>query len=927
MSAGNEGQKYRREHDPYNGMEEAEIRPKNIARQELSDAEKTATKEQKSPDPLDNYSRHQHNSRFVNSGRTGYAASELQSLERNMASNSFRNSVTGRGAEKISAKGGSRFKKRLAPVSLITMLLLGGGAIFYFSQSFLGPHLSSLYTEATDIQFTSYNARNARIFKYMLDGGDQVKISNFTKKYTTFSPYMKSRLKKNGIEVGHIDADGKFKSGDLVSTKKTVLKFNDEIIDANNFQNKFINDANFRESYYKAKRGRVAGFFDDSADRYYKKKGATRDIFDQYKSTGDAEKDTQNFKDTVSDRVTGTESKVNTVSSTTDEETGETVANKNGEDLETKNIVGDTPEAKARSMVNSIAGKVSNVGVPVCSALRIANIAATTVSAYQIFQSISYFLSLMEPISKTMAGEGDAAAVNEALNFLTTETTNQVQYVNDDGTTTTKDVTGSPLQSGGAKLVLGDTLTSRKDMEPYSIKNVIRGANTIAISTGATNTVCDGVMAASAVMSLASSAVPGGTLAKFIVSAVAQTVGGVVLTGVVATIVNTIIPYVAKIFASNLFENYTGIPAGELFSQGAAIGNFKLATQSSAYMPASEEYIKEQNHQTALALAQEAEIERKNRSPFDASSRHTFLGSIISKFSFLARSSTVFNQMSNFATTLTSSLSTLNPSASAYDTDVPYTSNYFSCEHGLSDTVCGTYDENIVAMDYSTIDLAPDDSTYLSVIEPNLDEDGNIKDDSELATFINVCTERESPWGILDAGIMSGLQTSLGTIGDNIPYVENAIDIINAVEDIMNKEWGTGDRCKMSHDNPYWDTTYKYFQRYIEDMRILSSMDGEENSNPVIAYKNAYDEKHPTDNSFTGTLARISGQSKEDIAFLLEYIDYSNELAQYNPSTRHSFVETEPEIHYSFLEDKFNTLAMDKVIIANIFIDKRNYTL
>ena len=182
MSAGNEGQKYRREHDPYNGMEEAEIRPKNIARQELSDAEKTAAKEQKSPDSLDNYSRHQHNSRFVNSGRTGYAASELQSLERNMASNSFRNSVTGRGAEKISVKGGSRFKKRLAPVSLITMLLLGGGAIFYFSQSFLGPHLSSLYTEATDIQFTSYNARNARIFKYMLDGGDQVKISNLTKK-------------------------------------------------------------------------------------------------------------------------------------------------------------------------------------------------------------------------------------------------------------------------------------------------------------------------------------------------------------------------------------------------------------------------------------------------------------------------------------------------------------------------------------------------------------------------------------------------------------------------------------------------------------------------------------------------------------------------------------------------------------------------
>ena len=45
MSADNSGQKYRREHDPYNGMETPEIRPDYIARQELSDAEKSASKD------------------------------------------------------------------------------------------------------------------------------------------------------------------------------------------------------------------------------------------------------------------------------------------------------------------------------------------------------------------------------------------------------------------------------------------------------------------------------------------------------------------------------------------------------------------------------------------------------------------------------------------------------------------------------------------------------------------------------------------------------------------------------------------------------------------------------------------------------------------------------------------------------------------
>lgn len=923
MSADNSGQKYRREHDPYNGMETPEIRPDYIARQELSDAEKSASKDnqddkEKSNRPSDR------------------AIDKLKDIERsrlNDFSSNFRNSVSGR-RERSSRRGRNekqtipqkgKFKKRFAPITIITALLLGGGGLFYASQSILGPHLSSLYTEATDLQFTSYNSRNSRIFKYLINGGDQIKISNFSQKYTTFTPYMKSRLRKNGIEVGKIDADGNFKASKGLSTSKTVLKYNDEIIDAASFQNKFASDANFREAYYKAKRGRVAGFFDDSADYYYKKKGATRDIFNDYKSTGDNDTDTQNFKDTVSDRVTGTDGNINTVSRHVDEETGEETVGKNGEDVETKNISGDTPEAKARSMVNSIAGKITNVGVPVCSALRIANMAAVTVSAYTIYQSIAYFLSLMEPISKMMAGEGDASAVNETLNFLTGETTSQVQYVDSDGTTSTKDVTGSPLQSSGAKLILGSTPSESKETAPYSIKNVTRAATTIAISTGTTNVVCDGVQAASAVMSLVANAVPGGTLASFVVSAVASTVGGIALTGIIATIVNAFIPYVAKIFATHIFETYTGVPAGELFSQGAANANFRLSTQGSAYMPASEDYIKRQNNETALALAQEAEIDRLHRSPFDITSKNTFLGSLLSKFAFMSYTNNAFGQLSNFANVFRNSLSVINPATSAYDNTNIYTSNYSECTNALEDTVCDIYDGEIVGMDYSTIDLQPDDPTYVSVIEPNLNDDGSIKEDSELAKFISVCTERESPWGVLDANIMNSLQTDFGTIGNSAFLINDAVDIINAAEDVVNQDWGTGKNCQMGSTNPRWDSEMKYYQRYVEDMRILGTMTNEEDSNPVLAYQKAYDEKHPLDTSFEGTLARISGQTKDDIAFLLEFARYSDQIAKYDSSTRYAFSKNiEPE------KIKIDSFAIKSTpIIAQqvtpIFIDKRNY--
>lgn len=923
MSADNSGQKYRRKHDPYNGVEEAEIRPDYIARQELSDAEKSATE---NADDSINEKPDRSSDRAID---------RLNNEERNRFSeysNSFRNSVTGNrvtrgrgGKETVKLGGKKSFKKRWAPISIIAALLFGGGALFYASQSILGPHLSSLYTEATDLQFTSYNSRNTRIFKYLINGGDQIKYSKFSKKYTTFTPYMKSRLKKNGIEVGKLDVDGNFHASSGLSTSKTVLKYNDEIIDAGSFQNKFASDPGFREAYYKAKRGRIAGFFDDSAEYYYKKKGATRDIFDDYKSTGDNETDTKNFEDIVSDRVTGTDSKVNTVGRHVDEETGEETIGKNGNDLDSTKIEGDTPEVKARSMVNSLAQKVSNYGAPLCTGLRLVNMAAVTVSAYTIFQSISYFLSLMEPISKMMAGEGDASAVNETLNFLTGETTSQVQYVKEDGSTETKDVTGSPLQSSGSKLVLGNTRSSSKETAPYSIKNVTRAATTIAVGTGAVNTTCDAIMGAEAVISLVSNAVPGGTLANFIVSAVANTIGGIAITGIIGTIVSAIIPYVAKIFASNIFETYTGVPAGELFSQGAASANFRLSTQGSGYMPASEEYIKRQNNETAVALAQEAELDRLHRSPFDITSKNTFLGSLLTKFAFMGYTNNTFSQLSNFATVIGNAINVINPATSAFDNATMYTSNYSDCIDALNDTVCEMYDQEIVGMDYSTIDLAPDDPTYTAVIEPNLDSDGNIIEGSELSKFITVCTERESPWGVLDVNIMNSLQTDFGTVGNSLYLVEDAVDIVNAIEDAANHDWGTGKNCQMGPENPRWDTEMKYYQRYVEDMRILGTMTDEEDSNPVLAYQKAYDEKHPVDTSFEGTLARISGQSKDDIAFLLEFARYSDQIAKYDPSTRYAFSKNAEVEPIQFESTSIKETPVIAQYITPIFIDKRNY--
>ena len=855
----------------------------------------------------------------------------------------YANNVTGPKSHSKDAKAKKKGLRRFGPLAIIIAMLFGGGTFFMLSFSTLGPQLSAVITEATDVQYPSYNLRNQRLLKYMM--GD-VRISNFTRKYTNFSPWLKSRLAKNGIEVGKIDADGNFVKGSTISTSSTVLKYGDDIISANDFQTRFASDVNFREAYYKAKRGRIAGYFDDAADRFYTKKNQTRDIFSRYTSTGDDQKDRSNFEDVVNEHLGGSDTTVQSGAKVRNEETGEDELIKNGSGVNSGHVAGDTPEVKARAFVNSLAGVVDNVGVPVCSALRIVNIASLAAMAYQIAQSASYFLSFLEPINKAMAGDGDEASAHTALNFLTETTDSEVTYVDENGVTQTKTITGSPMDSYGARLIMSNTAVSPSDTDPFGINALTRSAKRVALTTGASTTTCQGVQAASAIVSLASVAIPGGSLVKVAISVVARTVGGIVLTGIIAAIIEAIIPQLTKMFISDAFEYYTGIPGGEFLFEGATHSNYGLATEGSASMPASKSRVARQNYESTLALAQEAEVDRLTHSQFDATNPNTFLGSIVRQFSAMSFSTSIMNGFTAFSSTVHNSFSSILSGAYADEVgSLKYTATTQECEF-LEGAVCDIYGTPIPAADFSTVDIAPDDPTYEAIISQNLDfsgsaknnvtavsddeekegmptsitknfEDYKIRDDSELAKFITFCVNRESPWGYTDANILGSLQSG-NTVLNSMPIANDLLDILNAYEDSQNMGWATGEVCMNSENNPRWDNEFKYYQRYVEDMRILGTMSDEEgDANPVIAFEKAYAETHPVDTSFEGTLARISGLTRDDVAFLLEVIDYSNQLAQYDPTTRYGYVGTEEKTYEIPEKSIFATIADFVTITPN----------
>lgn len=310
------------------------------------------------------------------------------------------------------------------------------------------------------------------------------------------------------------------------------------------------------------------------------------------------------------------------------------------------------------------------------------------------------------------------------------------------------------------------------------------------------------------------------------------------------------------------------------------------------------------------------------------------------------------SNITNFTNVVGKSIRKIN-SVSAADEELTYISNNQDCTF-LPGAVCDMYGLPIPTSDYSTIDVSPDDPNYVATISPNLDSDGKIREGSELAKFINFCSNRQSPWGVKDANILNALQTDFGIVGNNLPVVNDIVDVVNAAEDVANEGWATGSTCMNSESNPRWDSEFKYYQRYIEDMRILASMEGNDTSsasangglnndlvqdnisstepattsNPVLAYLQEYDATHPEDNSFEGILARISGQTKDDVAMMLEFVDYSTKIANYDPSTRYIFGQNKTaETQLSFEDEKLPNIAATIRNTDRIFIDRRNYIL
>lgn len=637
---------------------------------------------------------------------------------------------SGRSNSKKKKKGGLRARTAGAIISIA--LLLGGGAAFLsFSNFPLAPAISAQITSQTQTDYTSYIKRFKSIAEGMMDNAGAT--NPLTQKYSNFPNYMKERFAKYGIDV-------------TGSGKDTRITWHDQTMDREGFAKMYQENIEFRSDVTKAKRGRVATFFDNIAENFFGKKLNSRNAYPNYKQTSDAEADMKNYKDTLRNHLAGDSTDLQTrstkhVQETTYDSNGNPVTvdreyplNSDSQSKIDADIDIEAAKTSTRSMIANIASSVGEVGSTACMALKVGSMIGMTAAALDTYNNIRYFLTQAENISKMMAGEGNSSAINDFLNFMSTPATTQVSdfdgvsfdFLNgerpadDENLLSQKEETGAPVEASGIQNMLAGAPIAKSSTQNYSIERVLKTMGGAMSMTAGTMQFCAGVDIATSIVSIATQFVSGG-LTKILSNVLTKrTFMGVVTTVAVSAFFSFLIPTLAQIFFANTAD-LIGIPAGQAFASGAAATNMQEGRRGSGQSISSADTVQAFNKSTNQVLALEAELDRYNYSPFDTSNRNTFFGSIA--YSLLPTlTSSNMTGISSFLRSVSTSLSSvIGSKASATNID-GYLSYIGDCplleEIGaVGDMYCNP----IVTTDMSTIELSPNDEAYIKAIENDVE--------------------------------------------------------------------------------------------------------------------------------------------------------------------------------------------------------------
>lgn len=718
--------------------------------------------------------------------------------------------ITNVSGKNLKVKGKKKKAASWGATGLIIVMVVIA-AMLFSSGNIIPAKIQERLIEETDVQYADMVASKMLAFQQALYQGD---IPDDTAEI----------LKTKGILVGYVN-DGEFIE-DNKSGSSSVLKTNSGIITAKDFTTKIYDDVYLYNAINEATYGRAAGYYDEEANEIIKEIGTSRNNYTS---------DTKISE--VMDELMGQGSNVNVNSVYLVKETTENPDT--GETETTYKYVESGADAKsddeAGKFIDTVRNKVTadnttQSTLDSADSLKVAD----TISKEQ--RSSLFYLLFMENVSKMKAGDGNESQINEAMNYLYTSSETEVV---DTETGEVIRLSGTALDSPSLYSILSGNNNPNMDVvKNYSSDRILKTVENQVGKNSNTSTIHNTVTSTSDKTK--------GSVGRFINSGAE--------TGSLETL-NKVKPTVNGSLVDNSYETIKGINSGEFLVEGAVNVGKSLAKASGA-TAGDEAAVTSYERWNSKILALEAKSDRMKRSPFDITSRNTFLGSIVYKFAIAGSG---LNGVISGINTLPSvtSQSVLSLISNTYaDDSSGYLSNLGDCEtYATIGAVGSAQCAEIATFDTSTLNDPFNNPEFVKFVEANTIVNNNgvreIKDGSKLADFIIYNNERKTPLGVTDGGILDSLTTGSGSVSFMSDILEMIKIFLGADED--DKKIATGESFVNSSNNTEWQT-YKYAQRYVALARatsILKQFSNDDTAynnmkyfegkdNPVVAYKKHY---------------------------------------------------------------------------------------
>ncbi|MBR3248574.1 hypothetical protein IKF89_00910 [Candidatus Saccharibacteria bacterium] len=664
------------------------------------------------------------------------------------------------------------------------------------------------------VLFSSGNLIPSAISERLIEETDVQYADAVESKKLVFQQAMKNgELPENTIAVlGQYGVEvEKAENGEI------VLKTKDKTVTADDFITVVSSDVNLYNAFDQATYSRAAYYFDDSAKKIFKEIGTTRNNY-----TKDS-----NFDEVMGSLVgSGSNIDVNNVVATEDEE--------GGSGYESAGAVARSSSG-AEEFISGVgaqtrAGSSTEATLNSADSLKVAD----TISKEQ--RSSLFFLTFMENISKMKAGKGDESKINEAMNFLYEQHETEVVNVK---TGEIMKVKGTALDSPSLYAVLSGSKVNLEGAENYSSDRVLK---TIENRLGTTN----GTGAITGTVASADENIKG-SIGRFL------DIGG---EGASVETLNIVNKTIDGSLVNNSYETINGVDAGEMLVEGAVNVGKKLAKASGA-TAGDAAAVSEYARLNSAVLAMDAEADRMNRSPFDVTSKNTFLGSILHKLAVASTkmSGTLTSNMKTIASLTSEAVLGLLP-ASYADAASGFLTEFGDCEtYSTIGAVGSPQCSEVATFDTSTLNDTFNDPEFIDFVNNNttLSASGKrtINKGSVLADFVLYNDERTTPLGVTDGGILNSLGNELSSVN----FVSNILEMIRSFlgASETEKRIASGAEYVNSSSNPNWGQ-YKYAQRYVSLARATESLQqyaGESSAynnvygfeggeNPVIAFMNDY---------------------------------------------------------------------------------------